>query len=194
MFPASFAGVLICVCMFSVCGWFLNLSVSFARLFAPMVSGSGHFASVGRVLMVPGTIVGITLQFDMFRVSVQALDTSISPCDPSVWPPRPFGSSACQCTLARCTCSISPLRGVSDSMDMVMSVLGSFGVHASFWGIDCPLELYVGLTAAPLSLSPSSGSLCHLGKLIIGFRCLFECCAWAFACPFGRGLYQVDLH
>ena len=91
----------------------------------------------------------------MFRVSVQALDTSVWPLDISACPfdastrhPGPFMSSACQCMLARRTHGISLLHGVSNSMDMVTSVLGSFGVHASFWGIECPLELCVQPLAA----------------------------------------------
>ena len=61
MFPASFAGVIVCVRMFSVPGWFLDPSVSFAQPFVPMVSGFGSFDSIGRILMVSASSLAVSM-------------------------------------------------------------------------------------------------------------------------------------
>ena len=120
MFPASFAGVIVRVRMFSMLGWFLDLSVSFAQPFAPMVSGSGGFDSIGRILMVSTSSSAVSTSYPALGMSMYTLDLL-------VWFPQPFGLSG------RPLAALSGEFGRFCSFRLVLTVSASSGgVPVSF--------------------------------------------------------------
>ena len=66
MFPTSSAGVIMCVHMFRMPGWWLDPSVSSGCL----VSGFGGFDSIGHILMVSASSAGVSILFPVFCMSI----------------------------------------------------------------------------------------------------------------------------
>ncbi|KIM57853.1 hypothetical protein SCLCIDRAFT_1116534 [Scleroderma citrinum Foug A] len=100
MFPASFAGVIVCVRMFSVPGWFLDPSVSFAQPFVPMPfpchSMSMYTLDLSPWFLQPFGLSGRPLAvLPGVSVSFAMLCTSVCTFDMSEWFPQLFGSSEC---------------------------------------------------------------------------------------------------
>ena len=160
------------------------------------VSPAPRYVSV----LSPQLILAISGLFDTFRASIHPLKSSTRPLNLSMWPSETSTpllgwcmSSACQHTRSRHTCGISLLPGLSNSMDTVTSMSGLFWGCASFWGIDCLLELCVQMFAVTLTLSPLSGNLCHLGECLLGLGCPFESCTLKFVHLIGWGMCWVDL-
>ena len=120
MFPASFAGVIVRVRMFSMRGWFLDPSVSFAQPFASTVSGSGGFDSIGRILMVSTLSSAVSMSYPALGMSMYMLDLS-------AWFPQPFSLSG------RPLAALSGEFGRFCSFRLVLMVsTSSGGVSVSF--------------------------------------------------------------
>ena len=156
MVPASSVGVIECMHMFSVPGWWLDPSVSFAQPFALMVGGFGGFDSIRCVLTVSGVIVGV-------NVFVSTLGMSIDQVDVSTWLPTPSVS------LTPCFVSPGPRYVPAPSPWLILAISGLFGALSTSAH---PLKS----SARPLDLSmwPSEASALLLGWCM-SFACQRTC-------------------
>jgi len=133
-------------CPLDASDWLPTPSVACTTRFAPRAP---------RYVPAPSSllITAVSAPFDTSRVSVQPVDASACPPDPSVWFPAPFASPARQLVPPRRIHSISPLSGLSDSIDVITSVLDSFWVSAMH---NCWQHSTIGLSTLSRPLVPPS--------------------------------------
>ena len=111
------------LCLSDASVWLPMPTVTFMMCFAPPAP---RYAPAPSSQLIPA----VSALFDVFKASVNPLDSSAWPLDASTQFPGPFTSPACQLGLPRCTRSIPPPFGLSNTINSIMSASDSFGVSA----------------------------------------------------------------
>ena len=129
--------LMFCILFLAILVWFSMLGMSIDLfdvsiwLSMPSVTSMLWFASpVARCVLTssPWLILAVSALFDTFEASVWAPEPSVRPLDPSSPFPGPSALPVCICMPPRHTHGISPLPRLSDWIDIVTSISGSFGV------------------------------------------------------------------